>query len=160
MTNEKINILFCLDHRFSLPVTVLIDSLIRNCQQKDSAETNYEMNIFLYSERKYLSKIQNYIKSHLMSKIQSALTDNKLSLNFHYCAMEDCSLFSKLANAVNSILAKVSKYLSFATLYRLYLLLMICQRKLTRYFFLTLIFYVMGAYLNSIILMLKTVMRR
>ena len=79
MTNEKINILFCLDHRFSLPVTVLIDSLIRNCQQKDSAETNYEMNIFLYSERKYLSKIQNYIKSHLMSKIQSALTDNKLS---------------------------------------------------------------------------------
>ena len=119
MTNEKINILFCLDHRFSLPVTVLIDSLIRNCQQKDSAETNYEMNIFLYSERKYLSKIQNYIKSHLMSKIQSTLTDNKLSLNFHYCAMEDCSLFSKLANAVNSILAKVSKYLSFATLYRL-----------------------------------------
>ena len=119
MTNEKINILFCLDHRFSLPVTVLIDSLIRNCQQKDSAETNYEMNIFLYSERKYLSKIQNYIKSHLMSKIQSALTDNKLSLNFHYCAMEDCSLFSKLANAVNSILAKVYKYLTFASLYRL-----------------------------------------
>ncbi len=119
MTNEKINILFCLDHRFSLPVTVLIDSLIRNCQQKDSAETNYEMNIFLYSEREYLSKIQNYIKSHLMSKIQSALTDNKLSLNFHYCAMEDCSLFSKLANAVNSILAKVYKYLTFASLYRL-----------------------------------------
>ena len=119
MTNKKINILFCLDHRFSLPVTVLIDSLIRNSQQKDYAETNCEMNIFLYSERKYLPKIQNYIESHLLSKKQSSLTENKLSLNFHYCAMEDCSLFSKLANAVNSILAKVSKYLSFATLYRL-----------------------------------------
>ena len=87
MTNKKINILFCLDHRFSLPVTVLIDSLIRNCQQKDSAETNCEMNIFLYSERKYLQKIQNYIESHLLSKKQSSLTENKLSLNFHYCTM-------------------------------------------------------------------------
>ena len=141
MTNEKINILFCLDHRFSLPVTVLIDSLIRNCQQKDSAETNYEMNIFLYSERKYLSKIQNYIKSHLMSKIQSALTDNKLS------QMLLTAFLPKFPNTYH-----LQHFID-------YLLLMICQRKLTRYFFLTLIFYVMVTFLNFIILMFETAMR-
>lgn len=61
--NNQINILLCIDLRFTLPLAVLINSILKNpgTEAESQYDTSQEFNFFIYSKSDELPQIEHYI---------------------------------------------------------------------------------------------------
>ena len=113
MTNNQINILLCIDLRFTLPLAVLINSILKNHGNKSESHYNNspEFNFFIYSKSDELPQIKHYIKVHLIPVIS-----NSGKFCFHYHEIENCRLYNEFLSRSSHMLRNVKSYLTEAIL--------------------------------------------
>jgi len=114
--NNQINILLCIDLRFTLPLAVLINSILKNHGNKSESHYNNspEFNFFIYSKSDELPQIKHYIDVHLIPVIS-----NSGKFCFHYHEIENCRLYNEFLSRSSHMLRNVKSYLTEASLYRI-----------------------------------------
>ena len=119
MTNNQINILLCIDLRFTLPLAVLINSILKNSSNKCGSGYNnsQEFNFFIYSKSDELSQIEHYINVHLIPAVSNSGNSNRFK--FNYMPIENCRLYDEFISQSAQILRNFKSYLTEASLYRI-----------------------------------------
>lgn len=117
--NNQINILLCIDLRFTLPLAVLINSILKNpgTEAESQYDTSQEFNFFIYSKSDELPQIEHYINVHLIPVI--SISGVLARFRFHYHAIENCRFYKEFIFKSGQMLRNVKSYLTEASLYRI-----------------------------------------
>lgn len=117
--NNQINILLCIDLRFTLPLAVLINSILKNpgTEAESQYDTSQEFNIFIYSKSDELPQIEHSINVHLIPVI--SISGVLARFRFHYHAIENCRFYKEFIFKSGHMLRNVKSYLTEASLYRI-----------------------------------------